>query len=175
MAVIVIFALIAGVVVSRVGNTAAQGLRDDSRQLAATLDFARSQAIALGRAHRVVLDLDHAQFWIEALPLPAPAEPVLAWAELDELPLIAPRAENTEFAPLPGTPGVPTPLRSGVAFAGVEAEGGDLAEGVAALEFAPDGATGAARIWLAAGESTRAYVEVAALADPTRVGFDAAP
>ena len=175
MAVVVIFALIAGVVISRVGDAAAQAARDDGKQIAATVDFARGQAIALGRAHRVVLDLDHAQFWVEAQPLPAAQEPVLAWAKLEELPLIAPRREGVEFAPLTGRLGAPTPLRGGVAFAGVESDSGDLAEGIAAIEMAPDGATAAARIWLVAGSDTRVTVDVAALADPTRVGFDAAP
>ncbi len=175
MAVVVIFALIAGVIISRVGDAAAQAIRDDGRQIAATLDFARGQAVALGRAHRVMLDLDHGQFWIEARPVPAPVEPVLAWAELDELPLVAPRSESLEFAPMRGTLGTPTPLRGGVAFVGVESDAGELSEGVAAIEFAPDGATFAARIGLAAGADSRAVVEVAAFADPTRVGFDAAP
>jgi len=144
---------------------------DDGKKLAATLDFAREKAIALGRAHRVVLDLDHAQYWIEAQPPPEPAPVTLAWAELDELPLVAPRADLTEFAALPGTR--PTPLDANVRIAGVERDSTTAEEGLAQIEFEPDGATLAASVWLAAGDDLRVLVEVTPLADPTRVSFDA--
>jgi prepilin-type N-terminal cleavage/methylation domain-containing protein len=171
MAVVLILMLLAAIVIPRVSLVASQAVLDDGKKLAATLDFAREKAIALGRAHRVVLDLDHAQYWIEAQPPPEPAAATLAWAELDELPLVAPRTDMTEFAPLAGMR--PTPLDANVRFAAVEADSGTALEGLAQIAFEPDGAALAASVWLAAGDDLRVRVEVTPLADPTRVSFDA--
>ena len=170
MAVVLILLLIASVVIPRVSLVASQAALDDAKQLAAALDFAREKALALGRAHRVVLDLDHAQYWVEAQAAPLPADPTLAWAELDELPLVAPRVDTTEFAPLPGAQ--PTPLDANVRFAGVASDEGDTSEGLAEVAFAPDGASLATSLWLAAGDDLRVRVEVAPFADPTRVSID---
>ncbi len=173
LAVVVILLLIAVVVIPRAGGVTSRNVLDDGQQLAAALDFARGQAVAAARAHRVVIDLDGATYWIEALPPPIEPEPTLAWAELDPLPLDAPRAEDANsFAPLPGTPGDPTPLRAAVRVAAVETESGAIESGLAALEFAADGATPAARVWLQSGGEARVRVDVATLADPTRVRFD---
>jgi type II secretory pathway pseudopilin PulG len=172
MAVVLILLLIAVVVIPRVSLVASQAALDDAKRLAAALDFAREKALALGRAHRVVLDLDHAQYWIEAQAAPAPPEPTLAWAELEELPLVAPRTDTREFAPLRGTQ--PTPLDANVRFDGVASDEGDVGEGLARIAFAPDGATLAASVWIASGDDLRVRVDVAPLADPTRVSLDEA-
>jgi prepilin-type N-terminal cleavage/methylation domain-containing protein len=171
MAVVLILLLIAAVVIPRVSLIASQAAIDDAKKLAAAIDFTREKAIALGRAHRVVLDLDHAQYWIEAQPPPAPAPAILAWAELDELPLFAPRTDSREFGALPGVQ--PTPLDGNVRIAAVEADSSEAVEGLAQIAFEPDGATSAARVWLNAGDSVRVRVDVAPLADPTTVKFDA--
>jgi prepilin-type N-terminal cleavage/methylation domain-containing protein len=171
MAVVLILLLLAAIVIPRVSLVASQAVLDDGKKLAATLDFAREKAIALGRAHRVVLDLDHGQYWIEAQPPPEPAPVTLAWAELDELPLVAPRTDSTEFAALPGMR--PTPLDANVRFAAVERDSSTAVEGLAQIAFEPDGAALAASVWLTAGDDLRVRVEVTALADPTRVSFDA--
>ncbi len=171
MAVVLILLMIAAIVIPRVSLIASQAALDDAKQLAATLDFAREKAIALGRAHRVVLDLDHAQYWIEAQPPPATTPPILAWAELEELPLVAPRTNTREFTALRGSQ--PTPLDANVHITAVENESSQANEGLAQIAFEPDGATSAAQIWLTAGDDVRVRIEIAALADPTRVKFDA--
>jgi prepilin-type N-terminal cleavage/methylation domain-containing protein len=173
MAVVLILLLIAAVVIPRVSLVASQAALDDAKRFAAALDFAREKALALGRAHRVVLDLDHAQYWIEAQLEAAPPVPTLTWAELDELPLVAPRTHGGEFAPLPGTQ--PTPLDANVRFAAVASDEGELREGLARIGFAPDGAALAAAVWLAVGDELRVRVEVAPFADPTRVSIDETP
>lgn len=173
LAVVVILLLIAVVVIPRASGVTSRAALDDGQQFAAAVDFARGQALAAGRAHRVAIDLDGAAYWIEAHPPSAEPEPTLAWAELDPLPLDAPRTESADdFAPLPGTLGEPTLLRAAVRFAAVETESGAVESGLAAIEFAPDGATAAARVWLQSGGEARVHVDVAALADPTRAGFD---
>lgn len=173
MAVVLILLLLAAIVIPRVSLVASQAALDDAKQLAAALDFTREKALALGRPHRVVLDLDHAQYWIEAQPPLPPPDPTLSWAELDELPLVAPRSDTTEFAALRGTQ--PTPLDANVRFAGVSGDEGEAREGLAQIAFEPDGATHAATVWLAAGDDLRVRVEVAPLADPTRVSIDETP
>jgi prepilin-type N-terminal cleavage/methylation domain-containing protein len=170
MAVVLILLLLATVVLPRVSLVASQAALDDAKRLAAALDFAREKALALHRPHRVVLDLDHGQYWIEAQPAPQPAPALLAWAELDAIPLVAPRTDTSAFAPLPGMQ--PTPLDANVRIAAVESEAGEAADGLAQIAFAPDGATSAARVWLAAGNDLRVRVDVAPLADPTRVTLD---
>ncbi|HEY8119904.1 MAG TPA: type II secretion system protein [Myxococcota bacterium] len=173
MAVVMIFVLVAAVVGPRLAAVSNQTLGDEGKQLAAAIDFTRGKALALARAHRVVLDLDHAQYWIEARPPELSPQPVLTWAELDELPLIAPRAQTSEFAPLPGPAGRPVALRSGVGFAGLESDEGDTREGLAAIPFAADGSGPAAVVWLANPSGVRVSVAVASFADPTQVAFDA--
>ncbi len=171
MAVVLILLMIAAIVIPRVSLIASQAALDDAKRLAATLDYAREKAISVGRAHRVVLDLDHAQYWIEAQPPPAPTPPILAWAELDELPLVAPRTNTREFAALRGSQ--PTPLDANVVIAAVESDSDAAIDGIAQIAFEPDGATAPARVLITAGDSVRVRIEVAALADPTRVKFDA--
>jgi prepilin-type N-terminal cleavage/methylation domain-containing protein len=174
MAVVMIFVLIAAVVGPRITQLSSQTLSDEGKQLAATLDFTRGKALALGRPHRVMLDLDNAQYWIEAQPPTLAPEPVLAWAELEELPLVAPRDERGDFAPLAGVSGRPVALRSGVRLAGLDSDvAGSARAGVVAVEFAADGSASAAVISLENSSGMRVTVSVAPFADPTRVAFDA--
>jgi prepilin-type N-terminal cleavage/methylation domain-containing protein len=173
MAVVLILLLIAAVTIPRLSLVTSQTALDDGRRLAATLDFTREKALALGRAHRVVLDLDHGQYWIEAQPPPTAPEPTLTWSKEDPLPLVAPQQDASAFAPLPGR--TPTPLDANVRFAGLASDDGDASEGVVQIVFAPDGATPAASVLLAAGEKLRVRVDVAPFADPTRVTLDEPP
>jgi prepilin-type N-terminal cleavage/methylation domain-containing protein len=173
MAVVLILLLLAGIALPRLSLVTGQTALGDARRLAATLDFTREKALAIGRAHRVVVDLDHGQYWIEAQPPPAEAEPTLTWAKQDPLPLVAPQTDARTFAPLPGR--TPTPLDANVRFAGVASDAGDASEGLAQIVFTPEGATPATSLWLAAGEKLRVRVDVAPFADPTRVTIDESP
>jgi prepilin-type N-terminal cleavage/methylation domain-containing protein len=175
MAVILILALIAAVVGPRISAIAGQAVMDDGRQLAAALDFARGKAMALGREHRVVLDVGGARYWIEAKTAVPPPAPTLTWAELDELPLVAPRMDAFDFAPLAGAVGRPSALRANVRFAAVDGDVPISADGFPQITFARDGATTPARIWLESTTGVRVRVDVALLADPTKVSIDAAP
>jgi prepilin-type N-terminal cleavage/methylation domain-containing protein len=172
LAVLLILVLIAGIMLPRLSAAGRQAQIDSGRQLAATLDFAREKAVATGSAHRVLLDFESGSYWIEALPSPPPAEPTLAWAELDELPLVAPAHDAASFAPLPNVE--PGQLDSNVRFAEVESEGSPVTEGVAEILFDPDGATPTAHIWLAGADGQRVLVDVAPFADPSLVSFRAA-
>jgi prepilin-type N-terminal cleavage/methylation domain-containing protein len=170
LAVVLILVLIASVVVPRMSMALRQVEIDSGQQLAATLDFAREKAVAGGRPHRVVLDFEHGAYWIEALPPRAASEPTLTWAELDELPLVAPPTPgDAEFAPLPDQPAAT--LDASVRFAQIESAEGTLTSGLAQIAFDPDGATTVARIWLVGSGETPVLVDVAAFADPTRVSF----
>jgi hypothetical protein len=118
-----------------------------------------------------VLDLDRAQYWIEARPAPEPTPPIVAWAELEELPLVAPRAKTREFLAQPGAR--PTLLQANVRIAQVADGASEASAGLVQIAFEPDGATPPAVVWLAAGDGVRVRVDVAPLADPTRVKLDA--
>lgn len=173
MAVVVILLLIAAVAIPRLALVTSQTAIDDGRKLASALDFAREKALSVGRAHRVVVDLDHGQYWIEAQPPRDESEPRLTFADADPLPLVAPSTEAVDFAPLPGQ--APTPLGANVHFVGLSSDDGDASDGTAHVVFAPDGTTPAASLQLAAGDSLRVRVDVAPFADPTRVTLDESP
>jgi prepilin-type N-terminal cleavage/methylation domain-containing protein len=174
LAVVLILVLIASVVLPRMSMAVRQVEIDSGQQLAATIDFAREKAVAAGRPHRIVLDFEHGAYWIEAQPLASASEPTLTWAELDELPLVAPPGPaDAKFAPLPDQ--LAETLDASVHFAQVESAEGTLTSGLAQVAFDPDGATTAARIWLAGSGETPVLVDVAAFADPTQVSFGETP
>ncbi len=175
MAVVAILVLIGGIVLPRLSMAASQAALDEGRGLAATLDYARERAIAERRAHRVVFDFEGQRYWIEARRAPPRAEARLAWGDLDELPLVAERAEGLDYEALPTALGRPRLLREHVRFEALESDAGDVHEGLAAIAFAPDGGTAAARLALLAGDDTRVWIRVGAFADVTRVSFDAPP
>ena len=175
VAVVTILVLIGAVVLPRLSLGASQSALDDGKRLAATLEYAREQAISLGFPHRVVLDLELDSYWVEALPRAENAAQPLAWAELDELPLAPPRVASAAFVPLGGALGKPARLHGNVHFNGVETDSGDVTESLAALTFAPEGGTAAAHIRLVTDDELHLSIDVAPLTDPMRVSFDAAP
>lgn len=174
LAAVTILVMVALVVIPRLSLRASQAALDEGKELGALIELARSTAIVSGVPQRVVLDLDGGAYWAEGGPSAAPAPEPIAWSAVDPLPLVAPRAEAAAFAPLAGPLGRPTRLRNEVRFGGVETDSGALAEGAIAIAFGSDGVTEPARIWLIASDETAVALEVAPLADVTRVGFVAA-
>ncbi|HEU4427183.1 MAG TPA: type II secretion system protein [Myxococcota bacterium] len=171
LAVLAIFFLIAAVIVPRIARATDQAVIDEARRLGYSLDFAREKAIALGRTHRVVIDFDTRSYWTEQAPPASGTPPMLRWAELDELPLVAPRDAAGEFARVAGAPGSSTEFGPSTRLSHLEAEGDEIASGLAAIEFAPDGETPPATLWLDNGADLRVEVTIAAFSDPTRVTF----
>jgi type II secretory pathway pseudopilin PulG len=174
LAVLAIFFLIAAVIVPRIARATDQAVIDDAKRLGYALDFAREKAIALGRTHRVVIDFDGRSYWTEEAPPAAGSPPVLKWAELDELPLVAPRDAAGEFVRVGGAPGFTTEFGPGTRLSHLEAGGDEIASGLAAIEFAPDGETPPATLWLDNGSDLSVEVTIAAFSDPTQVRFHAA-
>jgi len=173
LAVLAIFFLIAAVIVPRIARATDQAVIDEAKRLGYALDFAREKAIALARPHRVVIDFDARSYWTEEAPPAAGAPPLLAWSELDELPLVAPRDEAGEFVRVAGAPGLTTELGPSTRLSHLEAGGDEIASGLAAIEFAPDGETPPATLWLDNGADLSVEVNVAAFSDPTLVTFHA--
>ncbi len=175
MAAVTILVLIAGLVLPRLGLRTSQAALEQGQEIAAVLELARESAVSSRRPRRVVLDLDSATYWVEAAEgSAASAAMPLAWSELDELPLVAPRDPAAEFEPLTGNLGRPTPLRNEVRFGGIETNRGPLVEGVVAIAFGGDGATEPARLWLVASDETQVALDVAPLADAIEVTFASA-
>jgi hypothetical protein len=174
LAVLAVFFLIAAVIVPRIARATDQAVIDEGRRLGYALDFAREKAIALGRPHRVVIDFETRSYWTEAAPPPLGTPPVLAWAELDELPLVAPRETAGEFVRVSGAPGLTTELGPSARLSHLETGGDEIADGAAAIEFAPSGETPPATLWLDNGADLRVEVTIAAFSDPTQVTFHAA-
>ena len=142
MAVVALFALLAGLIAPRVGSLTHRTLRQRAEQMAADLELARQRAVVTGVTHRVLVDLEAGGYRIEWLATEAEAqglepEPV---APLDlrgqaPIPLEAPLAELREYRPVPGKLGDFVQLEDSLALAGVETPGGWIDRGEASVEF----------------------------------------
>lgn len=175
LAVLVIFALMAGVVLPNFGIRGARILDEESQRLASTLEFARQRAVMTGKPHRVVVDLDRRLYQIEAFGAPPDVE--IAEAELAEtappLPeedfnkpeMSPPLREDLDYYPLLGTPGDIQRIDDEVAIEGIDYSAGTATEGVFQVVFERDGTADWADILLANQTGRKVALHVDYLAD----------
>jgi len=181
LAVVAIFALVAGLVLPNVGLLGSRELEAAAEHLRDELEFARQRAIMTARPHRVVLDLDRQTHWIEGMGDAAPAAaeepgreaeaPAQAGAPGSRAPLslAPPPRPQGEFEALPGAFGRTNRLPGDVAFAGVETEAGVAEEGAIGVAFGPDGTTSYTQIVLDDARGRSRTLEVLPLADGVRI------
>ena len=177
MAVVALFALLAGLIAPRVGSLTHRTLRQRAEQMAADLELARQRAVVTGVTHRVLVDLEAGGYRIEWLATEAEAqglepEPV---APLDlrgqaPIPLEAPLAELREYRPVPGKLGDFVQLEDSLALAGVETPGGWIDRGEASVEFERDGSAATSSIFVDDEDGRRIVLEVLPLSDAVRIG-----
>lgn len=173
LAVLVIFALLAGVALPNFGIRGARLLEEEARRLASSLEFARARAVMSGRPHRLILDLDRGSYQLEAFGPPPGSAAEEAFAAAEPTPeeelahpaLSAPIREDLDFYPLLGTPGEVQKIDDEVRVAGVEYSGGTAAEGVFQVVFERDGTSEWASLSLVNQDGRRIVLHVEYLAD----------
>jgi type II secretion system protein H len=177
LAVVAIFALIAGIAMPNFSSLHSRSLRNQARTLVAQIELARQRAIVTGVPHRVYIDIDEGAYRIEwmgrdqaadaAFDEPAPAATVTS--DAFTLDLTAPRAEERSFAPIAGSLGRFKFLDDGSFFAGVETGGGWVDNGDTFIRFEQDGSGDATTISLEHEAGYAATLDVLPLASTIRV------
>lgn len=176
LAVVTIFALLAGLALPNLGTLSRRQLRKDAEQLAGQLELARQRSVVTGVPHRVLIDLDSAAYRLEwrgaasdeetpdLLPPPAPQD-----TGQTPISLAAPVQEQREYAPLPGLFGRFTYLADDLAFAGVETPAGWIDRGEVTIDFDRDGTADYTEIELDNGGGQSLVLEVLPLAEAVRI------
>jgi type II secretion system protein H len=181
LAVVAIFALLAGLALPNFSGLHARNLKHQARRIVAQIELARQRAIVTGTPHRLFIDVDGAAYRIESLTAEDEAD---GEGETDEMAtdafassaaggvsidLTAPRAAERTFRPLPGTLGRFTLLDESIEFAGIETTGGWVDGGETFLRFERDGSADATTIVIEHESGMSVTLEVLPLADTVRV------
>lgn len=175
LAVVLIFALLAGLALPRLGVRTGRALDEEATRLAATLEFARQRAVMTGVPHRLVLDLDAGRYWLEwrageararGEPEPlGPPEATLAPPEDAPVLMEAPQAEERRFRALPGELGERHRMDDAVFAARVETPSGPAQRGRVAIRFERDGTSAPTELALESRDGGRLWLELGPLAD----------
>ena len=173
LAVVAILALVAALVVPNLGGMRARKLRQEARSIAAHLELARQRAIVTGIPHRLWMELDQAEYRLEWLA-EDPDEPAAQAADLDlsgntPLSLVAPRAQEIRFRPMPGNFGKTQVVEYPFYFEGVETTEGFVSEGEVAVEFARDGTASYSEIYIQDNSGNRIALDVYPLDERVRI------
>jgi type II secretion system protein H len=183
LAVVVIFGLLAGIALPNLGIRVSRSLDAESRQLAATLEFARQRAVMTGIPHQVVVDIDRDAYWLEWFASEAeqfgeeddeapPAPPATAPGDAAEIALAAPQAELRSFRPLAGSFGNVTELDRDVDLVLVETPAGIYEDGRLEIRFERDGTSEPTWIELGTEDGGTRTLQLLPLADTVRFGRD---
>ena len=175
MAVVAIFALLAGFVAPNLGLLSSRRLQQQAEQISAQLELARQRAIVTGVPHRLAIDLEAGSFWLEWFVTQAEATgesvtpPVLELRGATPIPMAPPRAALREFRPLPGMFGRATQLEASALFRGVETPEGIVDRGEAFVVFERDGTASPTEIVLGDDDGHAIALEVFPLAEAVRI------
>ena len=174
LAVVAMFALIAGLVAPLLHLGGSRAARREAEDLAGAVEFARQRAVMTGRIHRLVLDLDRNEHRIEWLP---PREPEAAGASLGagergerKVAMVPPDTGSDHFEPAPGSFGRDHEMDGATRLLEVRLPGDVIDRGVVVLALMPDGAADPALIRVGSAEGELLYdVRVEPLADAAEV------
>jgi prepilin-type N-terminal cleavage/methylation domain-containing protein len=177
LAVVAIMALVVGIVLPNFGLRSRRVMEDESKQLAANLEFARQRSVMTGVPHRVVIDVEDGSYWLEWLVSEARAageedsaeEPVYQLEGREAVPMAAPRRGARSYHALAGELGRATRVQEIVRIDGIEIAGGFLERGLVEIVFERDGTSEAARILLSDPDGHTTGVEVAPFSDTVRI------
>jgi prepilin-type N-terminal cleavage/methylation domain-containing protein len=176
LAVVAIFALLAGLALPNFSALHARNLNHEARRLVGQIELARQRAIVTGIPHRLYIDIDGGAYRVERLGGGDEDE-----AEATELPyffdetgetaidLTAPRAAELSYRPLAGTLGRTRLLDDTSTFAGVETTGGWVDGGETFIRFERDGSADATTIVIEHETELSITLEVLPLADTVRI------
>ena len=175
MAVVAIFALLAGFVAPNLGLLSSRRLQQQAEQISAQLELARQRAVVTGVPHRLAIDLEGGSFWLEWFVTQAEATgesetpPVLDLRGATAIPMAPPRAATREFRPLPGMFGRANQLEASVLFHGVQTPEGIVDRGEAFVVFERDGTASPTEIVLGDDDGHALALEVLPLAEAVRI------
>jgi len=180
LAVVTIFGLLASIALPNLGVRGGRVLDDESRTLAATIEFARMRAVMTGVPHRMVFDLEGGVYWLEwyatvgeAFGDPSLEEPAVALADVrggTPIEMSPPLGDERAFRAVAGTFGDPVLLDDLVFLDRFETPEGVYQQGELQLVFERDGTSQPAIIVLRIEDGREVTLEVAPLADTVRFG-----
>lgn len=182
LAVVLIFALLAGLALPNLGLRSGRALEDDATRLAATLEFGRQRAVMTGVPHRLIFDLDAGVYWLEwsvpedereeeRSPL-GPPEAAMETQQHASVPMEAPRAGATRFRALPGALGGERRLDDEVFAASVETPSELVEAGRVEIRFERDGTSAPTELALANDAGQRMVLELGPLSDTVGIRHD---
>ncbi len=175
MAVVAIFALLAGFVAPNLGLLTSRRLQQQAEQISAQLELARQRAVVTGIRHRLAIDLEGGSYWLEWYVTEAEATgksetpPVLDLRGATPIPMAPPSAGIRQFRPLPGMFGRPNQIEDSLVFHAVQTPDGSVARGEAFVEFERDGTASPTEIVLGDANGHALGLEVLPLADAVRI------
>jgi prepilin-type N-terminal cleavage/methylation domain-containing protein len=173
LAVLLIMGLVAGITLPNLSLRSERVALGAAQELAADLSYVRQRAVATGTPHRMVVDLDTSDWWIEVWPeeasvFAAPAPPPAEGRR--EIQLAAPASPVGEFLPLAGPFGRPHRLPDDVAFESVETlAAGAVLSGQVQLVFEGDGTADPALFVIVNESGDAVHLELSRLADEIRI------
>jgi prepilin-type N-terminal cleavage/methylation domain-containing protein len=168
IAVVMLIALVAAVMVTRIGGRTAAPLKFSGRFLCSELEYTAQRAIATGRPQRWVIDLDRQFFRVEEQG-GSEAPPVGSSEVMDLAAPLTPEA----WEPIPEQQGEWRELHeASIGIHSVVVAGEVLETGQAAIHFAPDGGADPADVWLLDEENRQLRVVVTAFTGEVHVAQD---
>ena len=175
LAVVAIFGLIAAMALPNIDLGGSRIVRGEAQDLATAIEFARQRAVMTGRTHRVVIEVERGEHWVEwAVPLEG--ESAATGGEVGTpgterpLELVPPPLDVDEFVPIPGELGRVHRADDKTAILGVEVSGGLADEGRVELRITADGAADPASILVGDADGGNVLrIEVEPLADAARI------
>lgn len=172
IAVVLLIALVAAAAIPNLGLRSGRATLQEAESLGALLSFGRQRAVMTGRPQRVILDLDTQRYWLESLGATVgdTGEPEEGWSKARELPLVAPRGEETVYTHAAGPAGRPYAPAGGVWLAAVETSEGRIERGQISVPFGWDGSSEATQVWIEADGGNRVVLSLPPLAD--RIGIE---
>jgi prepilin-type N-terminal cleavage/methylation domain-containing protein len=175
LAVLLIMGLVAALTLPNLSLGADRLVLREAEALASGFVFTRQRAVATASAHRVLLDLDEAAWWIEGQPEtvdPFSPEPLASPAPGSHRPiqLAAPPVLAAGFQPLPGPFGRPRLMREPVRLDSVETlAAGSVRSGQIEILFDADGTASPARLVLADADGNAWVLRLSRLADEVAI------
>lgn len=178
LAVVTIFGLLASIALPNLGLRGGRLLDDESKAMAATIEFARMRAVMTGIPHRLVFDLEGGVYWLEWYAtdgeafgdpsLDEPDAPVGAFGGGSPVDMAPPARSERTFRPVTGTFGDAIQLPDLVFLERFETPEGVYVQGELQLVFDRDGTSEPAVIVLGIEDGREVTLEVDPFADTVR-------
>jgi prepilin-type N-terminal cleavage/methylation domain-containing protein len=202
LAVVAIFALIAGLAMPNFSALHSRNLKQQAQRLVAQLELARQRSIVTGVPHRLYIDIDGSAYRLEWLASEQMAD---GGNDLDSLPatgamdltevmeasgaatvdnsmldeygrepidLSPPTAEEADYRPIRGIAGHLEHLDDSIFFTGIETDGGWIDSGETWIRFERDGSADPTLIEIEHESGPAAILEILPLADTIRVAYE---